>query len=154
MALLLLAGGASAQTDYPSRPITVVVPFAAGGPTDTVARLLAESMTQTLKQQVLVENAAGAGGTGIAVAAAEAQRNPVVPPAAGAVTVPGDVPGPAAGPAVALPVPGGQPSPGGAGPGPGPVGTPGTPVTSVKPQPPALLAPSSSGHPQIIPVGW
>lgn len=62
-ALLLLTGGASAQTDYPSQPITVIVPFAAGGPTDTVARLLAESMTQTLKQQVLVENAAGAGGT-------------------------------------------------------------------------------------------
>jgi tripartite-type tricarboxylate transporter receptor subunit TctC len=41
----------------------MIVPFAAGGPTDTVARLLAESMTQTLGQQVIVENAAGAGGT-------------------------------------------------------------------------------------------
>src|SRR5215217_4067740 len=61
--LALLGGSAAAQTDYPSRPITVIVPFAAGGPTDTVARLVAESMTRTLGQQVLVENVAGAGGT-------------------------------------------------------------------------------------------
>ncbi len=61
-ALLLLAGTASAQ-EYPERPITMIVPFAAGGPTDTVARLVAESMTGTLGQQVLVENAGGAGGT-------------------------------------------------------------------------------------------
>lgn len=53
---------ASAQT-YPTRPITVVVPFAAGGPTDTVARLVAESMSKTLGQQVIVENVGGAGGT-------------------------------------------------------------------------------------------
>jgi tripartite-type tricarboxylate transporter receptor subunit TctC len=56
-------GPAAAQTDYPNKVITMIVPFAAGGPTDTVARLLAESMTQTLGQQVIVENAAGAGGT-------------------------------------------------------------------------------------------
>ncbi len=56
------AGAAVAQT-YPSRPITVVVPFAAGGPTDTVARLVGESMTRTLGQQVLIENVGGAGGT-------------------------------------------------------------------------------------------
>jgi tripartite-type tricarboxylate transporter receptor subunit TctC len=61
--LALIAGGASAQTDYPSRPITVIVPFAAGGPTDTVARLVAEPMTRTLGQQVLIENVGGAGGT-------------------------------------------------------------------------------------------
>lgn len=53
---------AGAQT-YPSRPITMVVPFAAGGPTDTVARLVAESMSKTLGQQVVVENVGGAGGT-------------------------------------------------------------------------------------------
>ncbi|MDI4656733.1 tripartite tricarboxylate transporter substrate binding protein BugD [Xanthobacter autotrophicus] len=48
---------------YPSRPITMVVPFAAGGPTDTVARLVAESMSKSLGQQVIVENVGGAGGT-------------------------------------------------------------------------------------------
>ena len=61
--LTLLAGSAVAQSDYPTRPVTVIVPFAAGGPTDTVARLVSESMTRTLGQQVLVENVAGAGGT-------------------------------------------------------------------------------------------
>ncbi|MFN8925974.1 MAG: tripartite tricarboxylate transporter substrate-binding protein [Rhodospirillales bacterium] len=54
--------GAAAQT-YPNRPITMVVPFAAGGPTDTVARLIGQSMTQTLGQQVVIENVGGAGGT-------------------------------------------------------------------------------------------
>jgi tripartite-type tricarboxylate transporter receptor subunit TctC len=52
----------AAQT-YPNKPITLVVPAAAGGPTDTVARLIAESMTRTLGQTVLVENIGGAGGT-------------------------------------------------------------------------------------------
>jgi tripartite-type tricarboxylate transporter receptor subunit TctC len=61
--LALLAGGATAQADYPERPITMIVPFAAGGPTDTVARLIAEPMTARLGQQVIVENVAGAGGT-------------------------------------------------------------------------------------------
>ena len=71
-ALALLAGSAVAQTDYPSRPITMIVPFAAGGPTDTVARLIAEPMTRTLGQQVIVENVAGAGGTLAAGRAAKA----------------------------------------------------------------------------------
>ena len=57
-----LSAPAAAQ-DYPTRPITMVVPFAAGGPTDTVARLVAESMSKTLGQQVIVENVGGAGGT-------------------------------------------------------------------------------------------
>ncbi|MFS8035649.1 tripartite tricarboxylate transporter substrate binding protein BugD [Xanthobacter sp. AM11] len=57
-----LSTAAGAQ-DYPSRPITMVVPFAAGGPTDTVARLVAESMSKSLGQQVIVENVGGAGGT-------------------------------------------------------------------------------------------
>src|SRR3712207_5547486 len=74
--LASLAGGAvaAAQTDYPSRPITMIVPFAAGGPTDTVARLIAEPMTRTLGQQVLVENVAGAGGT--LAAGREAKADP------------------------------------------------------------------------------
>jgi tripartite-type tricarboxylate transporter receptor subunit TctC len=60
---LLGAAGAQAQDDYPSNVITVVVPFSAGGPTDTVTRLVAQSMSTTLGQQVIVENVAGAGGT-------------------------------------------------------------------------------------------
>ena len=63
-AALILAGtNAYAQTEFPSRPITMIVPFAAGGPTDTVGRLIAEPMTRMLGQQVLVENVGGAGGT-------------------------------------------------------------------------------------------
>lgn len=58
---LMAAGGA--QADYPERPISMVVPFAAGGPTDNVARSLAEAMRPTLGQSVVVENKAGAGGT-------------------------------------------------------------------------------------------
>ena len=61
-AALGLSTVAGAQT-YPSRPITMIVPFAAGGPTDTVARLVAESMSKSLGQQVIVENVGGAGGT-------------------------------------------------------------------------------------------
>ena len=49
--------------EFPSKNITLVVPFAAGGPSDIIGRLLAQSMTQTLKTQVLVENVAGASGT-------------------------------------------------------------------------------------------
>jgi tripartite-type tricarboxylate transporter receptor subunit TctC len=52
-----------AQPAYPSKPVTIVVPAAAGGPTDTVARLIGESMGRTLGQQILVENVGGAGGT-------------------------------------------------------------------------------------------
>jgi tripartite-type tricarboxylate transporter receptor subunit TctC len=62
-AVLMLPLGAAVAQDYPSRPITVVVPFAAGGPTDTVARLTVEGMTKALGQQVIIENAPGAGGT-------------------------------------------------------------------------------------------
>lgn len=54
--------GASAQ-DYPSRNITLVIPFSAGGPTDTVGRLIAESMSKTLGQTIVIENVTGAGGT-------------------------------------------------------------------------------------------
>jgi tripartite-type tricarboxylate transporter receptor subunit TctC len=54
---------ASPAIAYPEGPITIVVPFAAGGPTDTVTRLIAEPMSATLGQQVVVQNVAGAGGT-------------------------------------------------------------------------------------------
>ena len=54
---------AMAQTAFPTKPITIIVPAAAGGPTDTVARLIGESMGRTLGQTILVENVGGAGGT-------------------------------------------------------------------------------------------
>lgn len=58
----VMAQGAAAQS-YPVKAITIVVPFAAGGPTDTVARLTAQFMGKHLGQQVMIENVAGAGGT-------------------------------------------------------------------------------------------
>jgi tripartite-type tricarboxylate transporter receptor subunit TctC len=65
-ALALAALGAAAQ-QYPTKPVTLVVPFAAGGPTDTVARSVGQAMEKTLGGSVIVENKPGAGGT-IAVA--------------------------------------------------------------------------------------
>jgi tripartite-type tricarboxylate transporter receptor subunit TctC len=49
--------------EYPTKVVTMMVPFAAGGPTDTVARLVAQAMSTSLKQQIIVENVGGAGGT-------------------------------------------------------------------------------------------
>ncbi|KAB0679731.1 tripartite tricarboxylate transporter substrate-binding protein [Aureimonas leprariae] len=63
LAATLAIGTASAQENYPTQPITIVVPFTAGGPTDTVTRLVAQSMSADLGQQVLVQNVGGAGGT-------------------------------------------------------------------------------------------
>ncbi len=61
-ALALAATSAAAQT-YPTRPVTIIVPFAAGGPTDIIARIVGEYFSKTLGQQFIVENVAGAGGT-------------------------------------------------------------------------------------------
>jgi tripartite-type tricarboxylate transporter receptor subunit TctC len=64
--LLILPGamiGARAEDRYPTRPITFVVPFAAGGPTDILARLIGQTISRTLGQQVVVEDVTGAGGT-------------------------------------------------------------------------------------------
>ena len=58
-----LAAPALGQGNYPSRTLTIIVPFAAGGPTDTVTRLTAEAMGRDLGQTVVVENVGGAGGT-------------------------------------------------------------------------------------------
>jgi tripartite-type tricarboxylate transporter receptor subunit TctC len=60
---MLFSSVSYAADEYPSKVITIIVPFAAGGPTDTVTRLLAQSMSKTLKQQIIVENVGGAGGT-------------------------------------------------------------------------------------------
>ena len=61
--LTCFAAVGPARSEFPDRPITMIVPFAAGGPTDTVARIVGEQMGKTLGQQVVVENVAGAGGT-------------------------------------------------------------------------------------------
>jgi tripartite-type tricarboxylate transporter receptor subunit TctC len=67
LALMVLAASLSADQafaqSYPVRPITIIVPAAAGGPTDTVARLVGDAMSRTLGQQIVVENVGGAGGT-------------------------------------------------------------------------------------------
>ena len=62
-ALGFVATAAQAQGTYPTRPITLVVPFTAGGTTDVVARFMADHMGRTLGQQLVVENVTGAGGT-------------------------------------------------------------------------------------------
>src|SRR5207253_91467 len=59
---VLLSGAAMAQ-NYPGRTITMIIPFAAGGPTDTVGRLIADAMGKDLGQTIVVENVNGAGGT-------------------------------------------------------------------------------------------
>jgi tripartite-type tricarboxylate transporter receptor subunit TctC len=63
LAGLSLLGGAATAQDYPSRPITLTVPFAAGGPSDSIARLIGQSMSGSLGQQIVVESVGGAGGT-------------------------------------------------------------------------------------------
>jgi len=70
-ALTLAGAGVAQAAEYPTRPITLVVPFAAGGPTDIVARSLGASMSKNLGQSIVVENRLGAGGT---IAAASVAR--------------------------------------------------------------------------------
>ena len=74
-ATLALSAGLAAAQGYPTRPLTLIVPFAAGGPSDAIARLIGQSMSETLKQQVVIENVAGAGGTTGAARLAKAQKD-------------------------------------------------------------------------------
>lgn len=69
-----LAGTAFAQT-YPERPITMIVPFAAGGPTDAAARIVGAHMSKTLGQQIIIENITGAGGSVGTTRAAQAKAD-------------------------------------------------------------------------------
>jgi tripartite-type tricarboxylate transporter receptor subunit TctC len=62
-ATICATAGIVAAQNYPTRPITLIVPFTAGGTTDVTARIVAEHMSRTLGQQVVVENIGGAGGT-------------------------------------------------------------------------------------------
>src|SRR5882724_726768 len=63
-ALAMLAFSLAAQADhFPSRPITVIVPFSAGGPSDAMMRILGERMKVTLGEAILIENVTGAGGS-------------------------------------------------------------------------------------------
>src|SRR5881397_4065423 len=82
-ALAVIFAGLSAALaqSYPSRPVTMVVPFAAGGPVDTIARIVGAPMGKTLGQTVVVESVVGAAGT-LGVGAARAARpTPRVPAA-------------------------------------------------------------------------
>src|SRR5262245_9569324 len=63
IAALLAADSPGQAQEFPSRPVTVIVGFAAGGPSDTIARILAESMRKMLGQPVIIENVTGAGGS-------------------------------------------------------------------------------------------
>jgi tripartite-type tricarboxylate transporter receptor subunit TctC len=63
LAVAITGAGPTTAQDYPSRPVTIIVPFAAGGTTDVIARIVGEHMSRTLGQQFIVENVVGAGGT-------------------------------------------------------------------------------------------
>jgi len=62
LAVILIACGAARAEDWPVRPVTLVVPYGAGGPTDVIGRLFAQQMSEGLGRQIIVENVAGAGG--------------------------------------------------------------------------------------------
>src|ERR1043166_5291425 len=79
-AVAALAGAAAlvapaCAQDYPTRTITMIVPFAAGGPTDVVARIVTGHMAQTLGQSIIIENVVGAGGTTATTRAARAAND-------------------------------------------------------------------------------
>ena len=61
--IAILLSSPAVTAEYPARAITFIVPFAAGGPTDTVARTVAASMSKSVGQPIIIENVAGAGGS-------------------------------------------------------------------------------------------
>ena len=73
LAALMSIGGPAVAQNYPSRPVTIIVPFSAGGPSDAMARILAERMKTSLGETLLVENVTGAGGS---VGVGRAVRSP------------------------------------------------------------------------------
>src|SRR5215467_14391053 len=77
-ALLPAALGPAAAETYPARPITLVVPFAPGGSASTVARSVADKMSETLGQQIVIDNRGGAGGTVATRAVAKGTPNVIV----------------------------------------------------------------------------
>ena len=72
VALGFAAAPVAAQDDYPRRPITLIVPFAAGGPTDVISCIASDHMSRTLGQPIIIENIVGAGGTTASTRAARA----------------------------------------------------------------------------------
>lgn len=72
MCLSLLVAPVAFAEEYPTKVITMIIPFSAGGPTDTVGRLLGRAMGESMKSQIIIENVAGAGGT---IAAARVARS-------------------------------------------------------------------------------
>jgi tripartite-type tricarboxylate transporter receptor subunit TctC len=73
--VLPVVGGAARAQAYPSRPLTLIVPFAAGGPTDTIARIISEGMRPSLGQPIIIENVGGADGSIAVGRAARAARD-------------------------------------------------------------------------------
>lgn len=74
-AMLGLAASAATAQEYPTRNITMIVPFAAGGPTDVIARIVSQHVAQTLGQNIIIENVVGAGGTTASTRAARAAND-------------------------------------------------------------------------------
>ena len=89
LAVLAGLGAVPAQAQapaYPTRSITMIVPFAAGGPTDVIARIVSGHMQQTLGQSIIIENVVGAGGTTATTRAARAARGSVSAPRPGPIS--------------------------------------------------------------------
>ncbi|MGQ0653865.1 MAG: hypothetical protein ACT4P4_16635 [Betaproteobacteria bacterium] len=74
LALAAVLGAAQAQAQYPAKPVSLVVAWPAGGPTDTIARIMARKLGDALGQQVLVENKPGAAGMEVPVDAPRAAK--------------------------------------------------------------------------------